>query len=191
MLAVVLSILAILPAVAATLLEHVAAPMRLTERHHAHHDTYVVPPDFMRSLVVAMLVMGCTGVLLGIFCVLGLFDSTPELVLAFVDGFVATMFVSWVALCRYKISLFEDRAVLTPFIGRDAFFFYSDVVAMDWSGIRRKSGYRDLNVHLNDGRDVRIYGVTDIEQVLLHIDRFDVLAPLTDDVSLDAPQQAR
>ena len=32
----------------------------------------------------------------------------------FADGFCVTMFVMWLMLGRYKISLFEDRAVLTP-----------------------------------------------------------------------------
>lgn len=187
MLEALLCIMAVLPGALATLLEHIGGPLRLAERHHAHHDTYVVPPDFTRSLVVAMLVMGCTGVLLGVFCIVGLFDTTQELVLFFTDGFVMTMFVLWVILCRYKIALFEDRAVLTPFCGQDNFFFYSDIVAMDWAGIRRNSGYRDLFISLEDGRRLRVWGIIDIEQILLHTDRFDVLSPLMGDLGTDVP----
>ena len=174
--------MAVLPGALAPLLEHIGGPLRLAERHHAHHDTYVVPPDFTRSLVVAMLVMGCTGVLLGVFCIVGLFDTMQELVLIFTDGFVMTMFVLWIMLCRYKIALFEDRAVLTPFCGQDNFFFYNDIVAMDWAGIRRNSGYRDLIISLEDGRRLRVWGIIDIEQILLHTDRFDVLSPLMGDL---------
>ena len=185
MLAALLSIMAVLPGALATLIEHVGAPLRLAERHHAHHDTYVVPPDFTRSLVVAMLVMGCTGVLLGVFCFVGLFDTSQELVLVFADGFCVTMYVMWLMLGRYKISLFEDRAVLTPLWGQDRFFFYNDIAAMDWAGIRRNSGYRDLVVTLKDGQRLRIWGIIDIEQILLHTDRFDVLAPLMGDLGSD------
>lgn len=187
MLTAFLSIAAVLPGAVATFLEHFGGPLRLAERHHSHHDTYVVPPDFTRALVVAMLVMGCTGVLLGVFCLVGLFDTSQEVVLFFTVGFVVTMFVLWAMLCRYKIALYEDRAVLTPFFGHDQFFFYCDVTAMDWSGIRRNSGYRDLVVSIKDGRKLRIWGIIDIEQILLHADRFDVLSPLMFDLGTDVP----
>lgn len=187
MLAAILSIAAILPGAVATFLEHFGGPLRLAERHHSHHDTYVVPPDFTRALVVAMLVMGCVGVLLSAFCIVGMFDTDCAVVLAFTVGFTFTIFVLWLMLCRYKVALYEDRGVLTPFLGHDHFFFYNDVVAMDWMGIRRNSGYRDLVISLEDGQKLRIWGVIDIEQVLLHTDRFDVLAPLMGDLGTDVP----
>lgn len=187
MLAAFLSIAAVLPGALATILEHFGGPLRLAERHHSHHDTYVVPPDFTRSLVVAMLVMGCIGVLLGVFCLVGLFETSYVVVLSFTIGFVVSVFVLWLMLCRYKIALFEDRAVLTPLVGHDDFFFYCDITAMDWAGIRRNSGYRDLVVSLKDGRKLRIWGIIDIEQILLHTDRFDVLSPLMVDLGTDVP----
>lgn len=134
MVAALLSICAVVPGAVATLLEHVGGPLRIAERHHSHHDTYVVSPDFLRSLVVAMLVVGCLGVLLGIFCMVGLFDADQVVVLAFSDAFCLTMFGLWLLLCRYKVSFFRDRAVITPFLGRDICFFYSDIESLDWKG---------------------------------------------------------
>lgn len=173
-----LSILAVLPGALATILEHFGGPLRLAERHHSHHDTYVVSPDFTRSIVVAMLVVGCLGVLLAVFCFAGVFHGGYACILAFTDAFAVTMLACWLLLTRYKVSLFEDRCVITPFLGRDNCFFYSDVRSLDWAGLRRSSGYRDLVITENNGNKLRIWGIVDIEQVLLHMDRFDVLAPL-------------
>lgn len=173
-----LSIFAVLPGSLATILEHFGGPLRLAERHHSHHDTYVVSPDFTRSLVVAMLVVGCLGVLLAIFCFVGVFQGGYACILAFTDAFTITTLVCWLLLTRYKVSLFEDRCVITPFLGRDNCFFYSDVRSLDWAGLRRGSGYRDLVVIEDNGNKLRIWGIVDIEQVLLHMDRFDVLSPL-------------
>lgn len=176
-----LCIMAVLPGSLATLVEHVNSPMRLAERHHSHHDTYAISPDFLRALVVAMLLMGCLGVLLGSFCAIGLFDASWAALLTFVDAFTCTMLAMWFALCRYKISLFEDRAVITPLLGGDICFFYADIQEMTWTGIRRNSGYRDLLIRENDGDLIRVRGLVDIEQVLLHVDRFDVLSPVAGD----------
>ena len=185
--AALLSILAIVPGMLAALLEHGVNPLRIAERHHSHHDTYVVSPDFLRSLVVAMLIVGCVGVLLGIFCMIGLFDAGQEVLLAFAVAFNLTMFGMWLLLSRYKVSFFRDRGVITPFLGRDVCFFYNDVESLDWKGVRRSSGYRDLVVREKGGRALRIWGIVDIEQVLLHVDRFDVLAPLNAEPGVGTP----
>lgn len=173
-----LSILAVLPGSIAALFERAGAPMRLAERHHSHHDTYLVPPDFLRSLAVAMLLVGCLGVLLGTFCGVGLFDSDMICVLAFTDTFTWMALVMWLMMARYKVSLFEDRGVIVPLVGRSICFFYSDIASIRWSGPRRASGYRDLVITDIDGRRYKIKGIIDIEQVLLHVDRFDVLESL-------------
>lgn len=178
MLAATLSVLAILPGAAATFLEHFGGPLRLAERHHSHHDSYVVSPDFTRAIVVAMLVVGCLGVLLSTFSCVGVFGGGYACILAFTNAFCFTLLACWLLLCRYKVSLFEDRCVITPFLGRDNCFFYSDVRSLDWAGLRRSSGYRDLVVTDGNGNKLRIWGIVDIEQVLLHMDRFDVLSPL-------------
>ena len=137
-----------------------------------------MPPDFLRSLAVAMLLVGCLGVLLGTFCGVGLFDSDMICVLTFTDAFTWMALVMWLMMARYKVSLFEDRGVIVPLVGRSICFFYSDIASIRWSGPRRASGYRDLVITDIDGRRYKIKGIIDIEQVLLHVDRFDVLESL-------------
>ena len=178
MLLAALCILVVVPGALAAFIEHTSSPLRLAERHHSHHDTYVVPPDFTRSLVVAMLAVGGLGVLLSVFCAIGVFDSSARVPLAFAGGFAWTLFALWAMLERYKVSFYEDHAVIAPFFGHDFYFFYNDVQSLDWKGLRRASGYRDLRVVEKGGRTFTIYAVVDMEQVLLHLDRFDVLAPL-------------
>ena len=177
MLFALLSIAAVLPGSVATFLEHVNGPLRLAERHHSHHDTYVVSPDFTRALVVATLMVGCIGVMLSLLCFMGVFLAGYLQVLAFTNAFAYTMFALWICLVRYKVALFEDHVVVTPCFGNEACLFYSDIVETEWVGVRRRSGYRDLRLIAKDDA-VTVRGVVDIEQVLLHVDRFDVLAPL-------------
>lgn len=174
----VLLVLSLVPGVVAALIGRANAPIRLVERHHSHHDTYVVPPDFLRALVVTMLLVGCLGFVLGAFSLAGAFGPSARCVLAFTDAFVWTFFGAWVVLMRYKVSLFEDRGEIVPLIGRSSCFFYSDIEKLGWRGRIRTSGYRDLVIVEKDGKRLRIWGIVDIEQILLHIDRFDVLEPL-------------
>lgn len=178
MLLAVACILVAVPGALATFIEHTSSSLRLAERHHSHHDTYAVPPDFTRSLVVAMLAVGGIGVLLAVFCAIGVFDADARLPLAFTGGFAWALLALWWMLGRYKVSFYEDHAVIAPLFGHDFFFFYNDVRSLDWAGLRRSSGYRDLRVVEKNGRAFTIYAVVDMEQVLLHVDRFDVLAPL-------------
>ena len=51
----------------ALLFEHVGN-VRISERHHRHHDTYVVPVPFTRGLVLAMAFMSVLGLVLGWLC---------------------------------------------------------------------------------------------------------------------------
>ena len=51
----------------ALLFEHVGN-VRISERHHRHHDTYVVPVAFTRGLVLAMAFMSVLGLVLGWLC---------------------------------------------------------------------------------------------------------------------------
>ena len=47
---------------------------------------------------------------------------------------------------------------------------------MEWIGSRRGSGFRDLLIWTSDASKVRLSGMIGLDQVLLKIDRFDVLA---------------
>ncbi len=167
------SIEVVLP-VLALLLEHVGN-VRISERHHRHHDTYVVPAPFTRGLVLAMAFMSVLGFVLGWLCAALEFLPGPVPVFAFFDAFIVTSFVMWAILSRYKVSVFDERLFITPFLGPDVTVRYRDIDVMRWTGMRKGSGYRDLVIWAGGRRVGRISGIVDVEQILMAIDRFDAL----------------
>lgn len=166
--------IAVLVPLLALFLEH-AGNVRFAERHHRHHDTYVVPAGLTRSIVLAMAFVSASGLVLGWVCVSGVSGADPLTVLAFSDSFVVTCFVLWLGLCRYKVSVFEDRMVVTPFVGPDVVVPYERIDRMEWVGIRRASGMRSLDVYVGEKRVCRLSSIVDVEQILMSVDRFDVL----------------
>lgn len=158
----------------ALVVEHMGN-VRISERHHSHHDTYVVPVAFTRSLVLAMVFMGAFGLLVSWLCHERVFVANTRAVLGFFDAFIVTCFVLWWAVSRYRVSSFGEHMVVRPFVGRSVTVRYADIDRMDWVGMRKGSGYRDLVVMVGGRRVARISGVVDLEQVLMRIDRFDAL----------------
>ena len=169
-----LVVVAVLVPLLAFFLER-AGTVRFAERHHRHHDTYVVPTGFTRALVLAMAFMSMSGLVLSWVCLTDVSDTSPLAVLAFTDAFVATSFVMWWVLCRYKVSVFGDRMVITPFFGADAEVVYAQIERMEWVGIRRGSGMRSLDVYVGGARVAQLSSIVDVAQILMSIDRFDVL----------------
>lgn len=149
--------------------------VRISERHHSHHDTYVVPATFTRGLVIAMAFMGALGVALGCLCAALELSPGPRVVLAFFDAFVVTCFALWASLGRYRVAVFGDHLTITPFVGRDATVRFDRIDVMRWAGMRMGSGYRDLVIWADGRRVGRLSGMVDIEQILMAIDRFDAL----------------
>ena len=143
------------------------AKVLIAERHHRHHDTYTVPPELTNSLVKAMVVMGGVGVVLGVLCLTGVFWQRYVFVLAFFDAFVICLFAAWLALCRHQ--------VVTPLVGRRVLVRYSDVDRLSWGGVRHGTGYRNLRVSVGGAYAATLLGVMDIEQIMLHLDRFDAI----------------
>lgn len=152
-----------------------AGNVRISERHHSRHDTYVVPVTFTRALTHAMLLMGFMGLVLGALCMTDVFSADPYAVMAFFDAFVVTTYVLWWHICRYKVSIFGDCMVVTPLVGPDIWVQYDQIERMEWTGFRKSSGYRDLDVIVDGRRMVRLHGIVDLEQILMRIDRFDAL----------------
>lgn len=169
-----LVIVAVLVPLLALFLEH-AGTVRFAERHHRHHDTYVVPAGFTRALVLAMVFASVAGLVLSWVCLTDVSDTDPVTVLAFTDSFVVTSFVLWWVLCRYKVSVFGDRMVITPFLGADVEVRYAQIERMEWVGVRRGSGMRSLDVYVGGARVARLSSIVDVAQILMSIDRFDVL----------------
>lgn len=171
---VLLAVVEVALPVVALLFEHVGN-VRISERHHSHHDTYIVPVSFTRGLVLAMAFMSVLGLAMGWLCAAIEFLPSALPVFAFFDAFIATVFALWASLVRYKVSVFDDYLVITPFLGRDATVRYDRIDVMRWSGMRKASGYRDLVIWADGGRAGRLSGMLDIEQILMAIDRFDAL----------------
>ncbi|MGL5173579.1 MAG: hypothetical protein ACRC75_06975 [Olsenella sp.] len=147
----------------------------ISERHHSHHDTFVLSSAFSHALVFAMLFMGLMGLVLGWLCSIGVFSANPVVIHSFFVAFLAVMFVFWMIIRRFKVSLFDDQMIITPFLGGDVTVGYADIESMEWTGFRKGTGYRDLAIYVGGRKVVTLVGVLDLEQVLVRIHRFDVL----------------
>ena len=177
----ILGVFCILIPLGAALIER-SGNVLIAERHHRHHDTYAVSPQLLNALVKTLFVMGAIGVLVGLLTQRTDYWCEQAFVLAFFDAFVITVFLAWLMLSRHKVSLFEDHMVVTPVIGRDITVWYANIDRLSWCGLRYASGYRSLRVSVDGRRATTVYGVIDVEQVLLHVDRFDVLELANDAV---------
>ena len=88
---------------------------------------------------------------------------------------LVTCFVLWGLIRRYRVSTFADCMVVTPFLGSPVWVRYDQIERLEWAGLRMESGFRSLEVQFDGGRRVRLHGIVDVEQIILTIDRFDLL----------------
>ena len=158
----------------ALFIEHVGN-VRISERHHSHHDTYAVPAPFTRAIVLSMVFMGALGLIMGWLCKANVFVASHIPVLGFFDAYILTSFVLWRLMCRYRVSTFSDSMVVTPFVGLRVWVSYAEIDRLEWTGLRMESGFRSLDVYVGGKRVVRLRGIVDIEQIIMTIDRFDLL----------------
>lgn len=163
----------ILPLVA--LLAEMILHTDMAERHHIHHDTYSVSLVITRTTVLVMVFMGSLGVMTGWLCHLGVFATDPSVVLSFFTSFQLTLLVVHSLLGRYRVTTYSDRLTVRPFLGRTKTMRYDEIARMEWVVPAGRGLIRDLNVHAYDGRVVRLWGILDIGQMLMRIDRFDAL----------------
>lgn len=147
----------------------------MSERHHSHHDTFVIGASLSRSLVAAMIFMGVTGLVFGWLCEIDVFEADTAVVLGFFDGFLVVALVIWFVMRRYRVALYRDHMIVTPFVGPPVAVRYEDISSMEWTGYRSGSGYRNLTVFVDGERATTLWGGLDLEQILMRIDRFDVL----------------
>ncbi len=148
----------------------------MAERHHRHHDTYVVPVMLTRTLSVVMLFMAVLGAALTWLCSLGAFTASPLVVLSFFLSFVATTFCLWFVMRHYSVVTYRDYMVITPFAGRKRTIRYRDIERMEWT--RSIIGSRqNVRVYVRgQKRGSTIWGTLDVQQILMGVNRFDVLA---------------
>lgn len=150
----------------------------IAERHHSHHDTYVIAGTLMLSLVFAMVFMGVLGLMLAWLCAVGVFSTQPAVPLAFFDAFLVVSAAYWWVLRRYKVVTYEDRLEVTPFFGRRTVIAYADISSMEWAPSFLIRGNRNVRVYVGNRRKALLWSVLDLDQILIRINRFDVLADL-------------
>lgn len=150
----------------------------IAERHHSHHDTYVIASTLAWTLVLAMVVMGSLGVLLGWLCIVGAYDADIEVVMGFFDAFLSVTFVYWWLLRRYKVVTYDTYMEVTPFFGRTATIAYADISAMEWLPSILMPNSRNVRVYVGHRRKALLWSGLDLDQILIRINRFDALEEL-------------
>lgn len=147
----------------------------IAERHHSHHDTYVISSALAWTLVFAMIVMGLLGILLGWLCAVGVFEVRPSVVMGFYDAYLVVSFIFWLLLRRYKVITYDDHMEVTPFLGRTASVDYDDISAMEWTPSILMPGSRNVRVFVGHRRRALLWSGLDLDQILIRINRFDAL----------------
>lgn len=147
----------------------------MSERHHLHHDTYAVSLVVSRTLVLVIVFMGVLGALTGWLCNLGVFSTDPAVPLAFFASFEMTILLVLAVVMRHRVMAYDDVMMVRPSFGREKTIYYDHITRMEWVSSRLGPHVRDLRVFTDEGKRVRISYLLDIEQILLRIDRFDVL----------------
>lgn len=147
----------------------------ISERHHSHHDTYVVSSAFTRALVFAMIFMGGMGLIFCWLCEVGVFRASSEVVASFFAAFLVVMFVMWFLMRRYKVVTYDDRMDVTPFIGHKREIHYDDITAMTWANRWTPAEIPSVHVMVGGHHAAMIWSALDVEQILQRINRYDVL----------------
>jgi hypothetical protein len=151
----------------------------ISERHHRHHDTYVISSTLTLTLVFAMVFMGALGVLLGWLCMVGVFGVDPAIALAFFDAYLVISFLYWILLRRYKVVTYEDHMDVTPFFGRTVSISYKSISAMEWTPSVLMRNSRNVRVYVGHRRRALLWSGLDLDQILIRIDRFDAIDSLS------------
>ena len=162
--------------VVASILEWAFAS-RTAERHHAHHDTYLIASSLSRAMVISMIFMGFMGLLFALLCTNGVFETTVDVrvILGFFAAFLMVLLLIWLAMRRYEVRLYEYKMEITPFVGPSKQVVYAEIDRLAWSGIRAGTGYQNLSVYVGGKHVATLLGILDIDQILMRINRFDVL----------------
>lgn len=162
--------------IVASILEWALAA-RTAERHHGHHDTYIVASSLSRAMVIAMVFMGFMGLFFALLSTNGVFETAVDVrvILGFFAAFLVVLMLIWLALRRYQVKLYDDRLEVTPFLGPSKTIAYADIDRLAWSGIRAGTGYQNLSVYVGNRHVATLLGILDMDQILMRINRFDVL----------------
>lgn len=146
-----------------------------SERHHSHHDTYMVSVSLTWTLVLAMFVMGALGLLLGWLCSISVFEANSSVVMGFFDAYLLVSFFCWVLLVRYKVVTYDDYMEVTPFVGRTTTVAYADITALRWTPSILFQGKRSIRVYVGEKQRALLWCALDLDQILIRMNRFEVL----------------
>lgn len=162
-----------LPIVAA-LMEHFD-DSGMSERHHSHHDTYMVSGALSRSVVASMAFAAIMGIVLSWLCNVGVFDVSGGVVPGFFLSYLVASFCMWAMMRRYRVVTYDDRMAVTPLVGPTAEVRYSDITSIRRMCPLGSAGSTSVRVWAHGRRAATIWFAVDVEQILMRIDRFDVL----------------
>ena len=152
-----------------------ASSTDISERHHSHHDTYTVASTFSWVVMFCMVFMGALGLLMAWLCSLDVYEEDSLLVLCFFASFLGVAFVVWAGMRRYKVVTFEDRMCVTPVLGPVVTIYYEDITLMVWEPSALISLNKGVTVYVGQRRRARLWPLLDLDQILMRVDRFDVL----------------
>jgi hypothetical protein len=146
----------------------------IIERHHSHHDIYLAPRAVTVSLMLMLLFVGVLGLVVGWLCDVGVYDADGELVDAFFVTFIVVVFVLWLGVRRYRVVTYDNRVVVRNLFGKSRSIDYADITAVQ--RLPRVFGpYHNVRVFAGD-KNLFLWGLVDLEQILARINRFDVLS---------------
>lgn len=148
----------------------------ISERHHSHHDTYGISNALLRALLIAMIFMSGVGLILTWLCQVGVFDARPSVVLGFFESFLIVCFVLWLCMRRYRVVTYDSYMVVTPFVGSPIRIDYDRISALRWRLSWMWTASRGIEVFVGGKRVAFLWGALDTEEILMRIDRYDVLA---------------
>lgn len=151
----------------------------ISERHHSHHDTYVIAAPFSWGVVTVIAYMGALAVLMGWMCELTVFSVGAYVVMSFFDAFLVTAFLAWQCFRRYKVITFDTSMQVTPFVGKTTTIRYDEISAMEWTKSILMPNSRNIHVFVGHRRRALLWAAIDLDQILIRINRFDVIENLS------------
>jgi hypothetical protein len=146
----------------------------IAERHHQHHDTYLVPQSFTRFLVTWTLIVSAVGIGAAALAWGGVIPGHVSLMLGVFLALDLVLAVEWVLSRHYRIATFTDHLTVRTFLGHEVTLDYASIERMSWLPARL-SGFPDLSVTYGGGKRIKLSGMVDLDQVVERIGRSDVL----------------
>lgn len=151
----------------------------ISERHLRDHDVYTVSHTLARVPVVIIVLMATIGLVLGWLSGANILMVREALIMSFFSAFLIVLFVMWAALKNYRVMTYDDYMLVRPFIGPTRKIHYADIDHMRWTNTRNLVSNRNIAVYVNGKVLAVLIGAVDLDQILLRINRDDVIERLS------------